>query len=584
MKKLPALIFSLLFIFTLGEGCGAGESRIDSGTSDSGPDGGASDGSSSDSGHDAGRDGGYSSEGWDLSNRWKTSQMPTCPSPSNPTKKTLRQKAEYYDWISDKIHLVSESVRPYSLPHDVTLKGDVPLEIVSDDKIPAVELYHWDENHGLWGSLFVASQAFRYAVTGDAGALKTLRRAFTGTYNQMKITGVEGLFTREYRDSSIPGDECPPDGPEYSKPVDRTGNRWVKLDAEACSWYWDPKAGGGSGAMVKDNPAHCVDRKYANMCWQRNCSKDESSGHNFAAAVIYLLVDDPELKGMASEILTGFANHLMDNGYRIVDYDGTPTKYGSYFALSLDEFPGFNANLALAATRSGLVAGGGDKKFRDAYYNCLLQLKGEFKCIAGEYNNPLDYREYMKDGVGLNLPCSIQNYDNVNMALLNYFILVMYEGNEKFRNQYRYYFHEGTRYANSIGQSLWTELNPHWNFLIAGLLDPTDKGTFGVTIDETAALKMINDGICTLKNFPEANIDNKTDTTKYLEACLSSRHGSLALGPIPVEERCQRQFIWWGDPYERQVCGGNPKVANRPGGYLLPYWAGRYFGFITENM
>jgi hypothetical protein len=583
MSRLALLLLvsaaALMVACTSGDKTDAGPVN-DGSTADGGNDGGM------DASFDGGRDGGLTSEGWDWSGRWKPSVMPTCPTPANPTVKSLKQKAEYYDWISEKVHLVPESVRPYSLAHDVTLAADTPTGIVPDNQIPAVVQYHFDENHGLWASMYVASQAFRYAVTKSPDALNTLRRAFKGTYNQMKITGVDGLFTREYRDSAIPGDECPVDGPEYAKPVDRSGNRWVKLDADACTWYWDPAAGGGTGAMVKDNPAHCVDKKFANMCWQRNCSKDESSGHNFAAAVIYKLVDDPELKAMAAEVLIGFSNHLIDKAYWITDYDGTPTKYGSYFALSFDELPGFNALLALASTRSGLVASGGVKKLTDDYYNCLLQMKGQLKCIdqVAEQNDPTDYREYLNMGVGIDLGCTMQNYDNVNMALLNYFILMAYEGNGKLRNQYRLYFHNGSNKPNSIGQNLWTELNPHWNFIITALLEEADKGTWGVTIDETQAKKMINDGICTLKDFPEINIDH-CESTKYIpEACVSSRHGSLTKDPIAIEQRCRRQFVWWGDPYERSDFYENKKVANRPGGYLLPYWAGRYFGFIPEDM
>jgi hypothetical protein len=403
----------------------------------------------------------------------------------------------------------------------------------------------------------------------------------------MKITGVDGLFTREYRDSSIPGDECPALGPSYAKPVDRSGNTFVKLDENACTMYWDPAAKGGAGEMVHDEPMHCVDRKFANMCWQRNCSKDESSGHNFAAAIIYKIVDDPELKAMAAEVLGGFAKHLVEKAWWITDYDGTPTKYGSYFALSMDELPGFNAQLALAATRSGYVASGGEKLLSDAYYRCLLQKKGTFPCIKQpiEYDSPRDYQEYLAEGLGIDLSCKLENYDNVNMALLNYFILVSYESDPGLRNAYRLDFHNASMKNNNIGQNLWNEANPHFNFLIVSLLDAADKETFGVTIDAEKAGRMLNAGLCSLMEFPDVSTDWNGNGSRFPQDCVSSRHGSLTLDPVPIWERCSYKcFNWWGDPYERNDCTENLREAQRPSGYLLPYWAGRYFGFISEEM
>ena len=522
--------------------------------------------------------------GWDLASRWKPASAPACTKPHNPTAKTLKQKAEYYDWIGGKVHLVPASVRPFSLVHDVTLEAAVPTGIVPDDQIPNVALYQYGENHGLWSSLFVASQAFRYAVTKDPVALDTLKRSFTGLYHAMQITGVQGLFAREYRDNSIPGDACPPDGEEYAKPIDRVGNRWVKLDAQACSWYWDPAAGGGSGAMVKDDPAHCVDLAYANMCWQRNCSKDESSGHNFAAAIIFSIVDDAELKAMAAEVLGSLATHLVNNAYHLIDFDGMPTRYGSYYALSLDEFPGFNALHALAATRSGLTATQ-DPKLREAMFNCLLQMNGELQCInqPTEFEAPADYRTYIAENLGLTLGCQLNNYDNVNMVLLNYVILMFAEGDPALRANYRAAFLKNTRGPDATGQDLWAEQNPHWNFLLAAMLEAGDTGTFGKLIDETRAASLIDDGLCTLKAYPETNILVARDTTDHPETCTSDRHGSLTDQPIPIEERCASLFPWWGSPYSRGGCGADPTQAMIPSGYLLPYWAGRFFGFVGAN-
>jgi len=95
---------------------------------------------------------------------------------------------------------------------------------------------------------------------------------------------------------------------------------------------------------------------------------------------------------------------------------------------------------------------------------------------------------------------------------------------------------------------------------------------------------MIRDAVCTLKRFPTDNVRRARDSTVYPEWKVSPRHGSLAEHAIPIEERCNSVFEWWGDPNSRQTCQDDLKSAEPPAGFLLPYWMGRYFGFIASDI
>jgi monoamine oxidase len=53
--------------------------------------------------------------------------------------------------------------------------------------------------------------------------------------------------------------------------------------------------------------------------------------------------------------------------------------------------------------------------------------------------------------------------------------------------------------------------------------------------------------------------------------------------PREAYERCAATFVWWGDPYSLGVCTANPQDVRQPAGYTLPYWMGRYYGFIGEG-
>ncbi len=67
------------------------------------------------------------------------------------------------------------------------------------------------------------------------------------------------------------------------------------------------------------------------------------------------------------------------------------------------------------------------------------------------------------------------------------------------------------------------------------------------------------------------------------EYCVSKRHGSITATPNPIEDRCVRQFVWWSSPYERYDCGSDATYIAPGQDYLLPYWMGRYFGFIDPS-
>lgn len=484
----------------------------------------------------------------------------------------LKNKAEYYDWAAKNIHLIRE--KDYSLVHNILLKEDFPTSIDANLNY-TVEYYDDSDNHGLWSSLYVASQVFRYLATNSDEALDNLRRSYRGLYNLFKISASSGLPARDYRDNSITGYECPSEPEEYRKPINRSGNTYVKIDDEGCLMFFDTAL----SQMKYDEPKICVDKKFSNMCFKRNTSKDEISGHLFISGIIYRFINDPELKSMAYELLTDMAMHLIRNDFVLKDYDGMKTKYGSFYALSLDEYPGFNALGALSVIRAGLVASQREEIIK-AYNECLLQKNGLRKCIrqSVEYDSPRDYREYIKEGFGILGDCKNINYDNVNMVFLNSFSYITFLGEFRDRSEIKSYFIKNTSQPDGSGRYLWYQFNSHFNFLILSLLEESD----GVTPD--VIKRIYREGICSLKRFPETNIKHFIDNSqKYSPNCINSDGEGFAENIIPIDERCPNEFVWWRDPFKIRICDENKRFAFNPAGYLLPYWMGRYFGLISEE-
>jgi hypothetical protein len=125
-------------------------------------------------------------------------------------------------------------------------------------------------------------------------------------------------------------------------------------------------------------------------------------------------------------------------------------------------------------------------------------------------------------------------------------------------------------------RDLWDEADPFKNLILVSTMEAE-------TADPDEATGLIEAAVCTLKRFHLDNIRRARDSTNYDEWCVSPRHGSLAAHPIPIEERCRPTFEWWGDPNEREVCVEDLFRAEPPAAFLLPYWMGRYYGFIRAE-
>jgi len=500
---------------------------------------------------------------------------PTCEGVTG-TSRNLAAKAAYYDWIGPKLHQEPRSGAHENVArmYNVTCDGPVPTAIVPDGDLPTCTL-NSSENNGLWTSLYVASQCFRYGATHDPEALANVKRTLAGTYELMQITGRPGLYARESSDPAIaPMQTCPEDPLEYTPPdaVTRKGNRWVKVDTDGCMLDYDS----ATSQWVK-HPDVCTDVKYAGRCWKRNVSKDEYSGHLYAAGVCARVVDDPEVRTMATGILSQIAYHLIDNGYWLTDFDGTPTRYGSMYALSFDHFAGFNATLAMVSMKSAAMTTG-DQRLTDEYYNCLLQAEGTLQCIEREWDAPTDYTTYISE-LGLKMGCET-NFDNVSMMLLAYLNEIWYEPSVSGRARFRQYFEQASRGPDSAGRDIWAMQVPFYNFMIAAAEGDTEMTTERRALIES----MVNDGVCMLKNFQETQIERDESHTDMAVACTSERYGDLVDGVMPIEDRCTSTFEWWGDPSAIESCTANPNRADSPAGFLAPYWMGRYFGFISADM
>ena len=139
------------------------------------------------------------------------------------------------------------------------------------------------DNDGLWTSMYLAGEVFRYAVTKSEEALQNVSES---------LDAMERLYTI----NEIPGFP--------SRSFERRGYK-----------YHDPK-----WRRTKD----------PEWDWKSTTSSDEAIGHIFAFGAIAELIDEPELKNKAILLIDTLMSHALKNDHYLVDWNGEPTTWGRW--------------------------------------------------------------------------------------------------------------------------------------------------------------------------------------------------------------------------------------------------------------
>lgn len=122
-----------------------------------------------------------------------------------------------------------------------------------------------DDNDGLWTSIYLAAECYRYAVTKDPEAKKNAIKAYEAMERLETITGIPGFPAR----SLVAADESTGEGGE---------------------WHLTP------------------DKKWK---WKGDTSSDEMVGHLFAFPLFYDLVAEGAMKERVKSLVQRIMNHIV---------------------------------------------------------------------------------------------------------------------------------------------------------------------------------------------------------------------------------------------------------------------------------
>jgi len=139
------------------------------------------------------------------------------------------------------------------------------------------------DNDGLWTTMYLAGEVFRYSVTKSDEALQNITES---------LESLERLFTVNH----IPGFP--------SRSFERRGYKYNdKPWRRAEDPEWD---------------------------WKSTTSSDEAIGHIFAFAAIAELVDVPELQEKSIMLIDTLMSHIVKNDFYMVDWNGEPTQWARW--------------------------------------------------------------------------------------------------------------------------------------------------------------------------------------------------------------------------------------------------------------
>ncbi|MCB9665300.1 MAG: hypothetical protein H6732_14410 [Alphaproteobacteria bacterium] len=486
----------------------------------------------------------------------------TCPEVPRAGGLSLAAKAAAYEDLVGRVHLHPD-LRWVS---GVRLRPDTDLATAGFDDVAS---WRSGENDGLWSSLYLASQAFRWAVTD--GAERTEARArlamlLQGERERMDVSGVPGNLVRQLVPPGVAGLACPDDLDDYRVDVEKDDNRWVRIDEEGCAVVL-PATG---DAWQRSGACPGVD--HAGWCFLDNTSKDEYAGHVFALLAVVRLVDDAELQGLAAGLLADVGHLLADHALALIDHDGRVTEHGDLSPLTGRDAPGFNATMALAFTAA--IADATDDARLDTLHACTVDPSGA-DCEGLVPPNLDPFLSYLPlNLIYVDPKGCLNNDNNLSMHLLSLVDLVWAAPDPALRVAMQE--HLQALWDDPNGRALPHRHNAWYDMIFAAFKDLRPEG--GGHAPEAVA-----DAVCGLARFPVDKRGRDIAASTEAEVCLDRLDRPMQATPRPVDDRCPKAMWWWNDAFVMAGCTGDAARVEPPADYLLPYWMARYFGFVGQG-
>jgi len=416
---------------------------------------------------------------------------------------TLADKAEYFEKQVRLRHIRNG----FNSSYDGMEKGNLSSGRLSDS-----------DNDGLWTSMYLAGEVFRYAVTKSEDALQNCRESLDAMEKLYTVNGMKGFPSRSFERSGWMKHLSDPD-------------RWKN----ASDPEWD---------------------------WKATTSSDEVIGHIFVLGAMAELIGDADLKNRSIHLIDELMQHIVDHDMYLVDWDGKPTLWGRWNPEYVNSMP---RNV-------------GDRKINSSNVMSMLQTayhfthKEIYKQKALELLNKYGYYENLMqkmDNIGKASPDADEhskmlsgdwNHSDDEMYFVGYWGLYRYALNDTLRENFK---------AAIIDH--WQIERPEkegaWNIFTAL------TGTPNFDLNEAAWW---------LREYPVDLIEWViiNSNRKDIEKLEPNFRNQTTKEVLPPQERPISRHN--GNMFSLDRRHGNGTSESSAGDiWLLPYWLGRYLGVIS---
>ncbi len=284
--------------------------------------------------------------------------------------------------------------------------------------------------------------------------------------------------------------------------------------------------------------------------WKADTSSDEIVGHFYLFSIAYDLIPDPALRARVRATAVRIMDHILAHDLNLTDVHGQPTYWGRW---SKDYF----------ATPRGRGDGPLNALELLSFLLVTHHLTGEPRYLA-EYDRLIEREGYL-DLAGRLLELREQiNYSDEELAMLPFYTVFRHEKNPRRLALYR-------QALEQWWKNIERERNPLWMFIYRTAWPGRGRLDLGPAVFTLARIPM---------DLISWRVDNSW--RKDIEwSGKPDRFGAReAVTWIPPDERPVMK--WNGNPFV--VNGGNDGRSEDDGAFfLLPYWMGRYHGFLPRE-
>ena len=317
------------------------------------------------------------------------------------TKITLADKAEYFQKVQRLRHV------RYGFSSATSLK--VPGDLSS-------AVLHDTDNDGLWTSMYLAGELFRYGVTKSNDALQNAYEAFEAMERLTEISGIQGFPARTYEIDGYQSSDTDPNMSEDEK-------------------IW---------RLTEDK----------RWRWKSTTSSDESCGHFFVYALFAEIVPDQEWRDRAIHQIKIEMDHIIEHDWYLVTWNGNRTEWGRWNPEYVNSFPitvgdrRLNSTLILAFLQTAYHFTG-EKIYKEKAFELMKD--------HGYDENTIRPATVIGEVEG-EILSDTWNHSDDEMYFLTIPALLKYAFNDELKEK----FFESAKSHWEIERS---EKNPLWNFL-----------------------------------------------------------------------------------------------------------------------